>query len=207
MLFSAHTPFLSLRSYFIHVLIGATQSLEELFRRETSLTHAMRTSGQELLRDPRSVADVARDDVRQRRDERGVHVRSLRPLDLEDPGLLGYLVAILNVQLVQGLDVFVDEGHWHQDQVLDTLLRVQLDRVVGVGLEPGQGAHLGLPDEPVRIPATELLHGPRHGGGHLVRIRVASRYGLQRQTMRREEYQYVIPDLLIEFVQFLLDPL
>jgi len=84
-----------------------------------------------------------------------------------------HLVGVLDVQLVEGLYVLVDEGDGDQHQVLVSALHQGLDGVLGVGAQPRQGSDLGLPDEAVRVGPAERLHDEVNGGPHLGGVGVA----------------------------------
>ena len=61
------------------------------------------------------------------------------------PDLLPDVLGVLDVQLVQGLDVVIDEGDGDQHEVLLAPLAHHLDGLLRAGLQPGQRPHLALP--------------------------------------------------------------
>ena len=68
--------------------------------------------------------------------------------------------------------------HWDDPRVSRHLT---FDGLLGAGLEPGQWADLGLPDEAVRVAEAELLHHQVHRGPDLGRVRVAAVHHLSDQ--------------------------
>lgn len=70
--------------------------------------------------------EVIRHNVAQGVNKQGMVIGGCRPPDLLHAHLLGQLVAVLNVQFVQRLDVLVHEGDGHQNEVLQALLDIAL---------------------------------------------------------------------------------
>ena len=70
-------------------------------------------------------------------DKSWVHVRSSTPSDSLRPDLLANVVSVLDIQLVKGLDMIVDESDGDKHEILLALLHHDLDGVLGAGLEPG----------------------------------------------------------------------
>ena len=68
---------------------------------------------------------------------------------------------------------------WGRSESASTDYALTFDGLLRAGLEPGQGADLGLPDEAVRVAEAELLHHQVHGGADLRRVRVAAVHHLQ----------------------------
>ena len=78
--------------------------------------------------------EVRGHDVRQTVYEGRVTVGRGTPGDPLRPDLLADVLGVLNVQLVKGLDVVIDEGNRDQHQVLLTSLTQHLDGVLGAWL-------------------------------------------------------------------------
>ena len=66
-------------------------------------------------------------------DEGGIDVEGRHPQEVAHPGLGGDL-AIFDVDLLKGLDVFAHEADRHHHQILHPSLAQFVERVLGVGL-------------------------------------------------------------------------
>ena len=140
-------------------------------------------------------------------DKSGVYVWSSTPSDSLRPDLLANVVSVLDIQLVKGLDMIVDESDGDKHEILLALLHHDLDGVFGAGLEPGQGPPLALPDQSKGVGPAELLHHQLDSGAHLSRVGVAAVHHVLRDGVGGEEEDHLAADTLGEGVELSSDVL
>lgn len=180
---------------------------KELLASITFLAHAVRASGQEFRVDRLIALKMSLHDVRESLYEERMIVGRLRPPDLFSLNFFGELVAILDVQLMERLDMLVDECDWNQNEVFLSLLDVRANSVIGEWLKPRQRSDLGLPNQAVRIAIVELLHNGIDTRSNFTGIRVTSVNGLQGQGMGGEQQNYVFALFGRKFLQLVFDSL
>ncbi len=131
-------------------------------------------------------------DVRQRVHEPGTVVERGRALVMADAHPVRHL-AVFAIQLRECLDVIAGEGDRHHQQVLLPAGAEALDHPLGARPEPADGAHFALEGEEVGVGAAEPLHDRLDARPDLLRIGVAPIDDVERQRVRAEQEQDLVP--------------
>ncbi len=116
-------------------------------------------------------------------------------------------LAVLDVELVQGLDVVARERDAHHQHVLALLMAEFLDDVLGRWPQPRHRTDLGLVRDQVLVAVRQAPHHLVHGGADLGRVGVAAVDDAHRQGVGAEDDDHVVALVLREAGQSLFDRL